>query len=214
MLNKNQERVVNCKGVKPLLVEAGPGSGKTLVIVERIKFLLKNAEPETFLVITFSRKAAKQLKDRLYEELPKEVVDKMQISTIHSFCLDFLAKNGVNVTLIDDDNSERKELFLRTHRKELGFVNEFTIRNYKPVISKFREYTIFDVDTDKLVSYIEENKPYSQEYVDFVHSLGWFKKKIIQDNEFGDDWYNAKYLQVARAYPIYLDLLERYSYVD
>lgn len=214
MLNKNQERVVNCKGVNPLLVEAGPGSGKTLVIVERIKFLLKNAEPETFLVITFSRKAAKQLKDRLYEELPKEVVDKMQISTIHSFCLDFLAKNGVNVSLIDDDNSERKELFLRIHRKELGFVNEFTIRNYKPVISKFREYTIFDVDTDKLVSYIEENKPYSQEYVDFVNSLGWFKKKIIQDNEFGDDWYNAKYLQVARAYPIYLDLLERYSYVD
>ena len=214
MLNQNQEDVVNCKGVKPLLVEAGPGSGKTFVIIERIKFLLKEAEPETFLVITFSRKAAKQLKDRLYEELPKEVVDKMQISTIHSFCLDFLKKNGVNVTLIDDDNTERKELFIKKHKRELGFVGPYTIRNYKPIISKFKEYTIFDVDSDKLIDYIENNKEISNDYIEFVNSLDWFKKKVIQNNGFKDDWYNAKYLQVARAYPIYLKLLDKYSYVD
>ena len=169
MLNKNQRDVVFCENANPLLVEAGPGSGKTFVIVERIKFLLEKADPESFLVITFSRKAAKQLKDKLYDELPREIVDKMQISTIHSFCLEFLKDNGVTVTLIDDDNSEKKELFLKKHRKTLGFVDEFTIRNFSPVMSKFNEYTIYNVDTPKLVDYLRENKTYSYEYVELVH---------------------------------------------
>ena len=117
MLNKYQKDVVYCEEIKPLLVEAGPGSGKTFVIIEKIKHLLENAEPETFLVMTFSRKAAKQLKDRLYGELPREVVDMMQISTVHSFCQQLLSDNGISVTLIDDDNSEKKELFLKKHKK-------------------------------------------------------------------------------------------------
>lgn len=213
MLNKNQRDVVFSENVKPLLVEAGPGSGKTFVIVERIKFLLEKADPESFLVITFSRKAAKQLRDKLYCELPREIVDKMQISTIHSFCLEFLKDNGVTVTLIDDDNSEKKELFLKKHRKTLGFVDEFTIRNFSPVMSKFNEYTIYNVDTPKLVDYLRENKTYSDEYVELVHSMDWFKKKVVKKDH-NDDWYNAKYQQVAAAYPIYKDLLDDYSYVD
>ena len=214
MINEKQEDVIYCEGVKPLLVEAGPGSGKTFVIIERVKHLLKNADPESFLVITFSRKAAKHLRDSLYEELPMEVVDKMQISTIHTFCADFLRQNGLTYTLIDDDDGETKELFIKKHRKELGFVDEFTVRYLKAVINKFKEYTQFNVDTEKLVDYISNNKPYRDEYVDFVHELNWFKKEVVKNNGFKDDWYNAKYVQVARAYPIYLDLLEKYSHVD
>ena len=41
MLNENQQKVVEYNGNKPLLVEAGPGSGKTRVIIERVKFLIK-----------------------------------------------------------------------------------------------------------------------------------------------------------------------------
>lgn len=216
MINKYQEVVIESEGIKPLLVEAGPGSGKTFVIIERIKYLLRHgAEPKSFLVITFSRKATKQLKDRLSAELPKEIVEKMHISTIHSFCLDFLKENGVNVALIEnEDNSEVKELFIKKHKKELGFVDEFTIKNYGSVIEKFDEYSIFDVDTEKLVDYIGQNREISSDYVDFVRSLNWFKKKVVLNNDFKDDWYNARYLQTARAYPIYLDLLDRYSYVD
>lgn len=59
--NKNQKKVINF-GEGTLLVEAGPGSGKTTVIVERIKELIKKGvKPETFLVITFTRKAADNL---------------------------------------------------------------------------------------------------------------------------------------------------------
>lgn len=83
--NDEQMKVINF-GKGNLLVEAGPGSGKTTVIVERIKKLIaKGVNPETFLVITFTRKAAENLQLKLKKELDKEIVSKMQISTIHSF---------------------------------------------------------------------------------------------------------------------------------
>ena len=64
--NDNQNKVINF-GNGNLLVEAGPGSGKTTVIVERIKHLIndENVNPESFLVITFTRKAADNLKNKL-----------------------------------------------------------------------------------------------------------------------------------------------------
>ena len=67
MLNENQQKVVEYKGDKPLLVEAGPGSGKTRVIIERVKFLINELKinPSSVLVITFTRKAANELKDRI-----------------------------------------------------------------------------------------------------------------------------------------------------
>ena len=53
-LDKFQDEVVSYSGEKFLCVEAGPGAGKTRVIVERVKRLLENAEPESLLVITFT----------------------------------------------------------------------------------------------------------------------------------------------------------------
>ena len=115
----NQKKVIEY-GKGTLLVEAGPGSGKTTVIVERIKHLIKEGvKPESFLVITFTNKAADNLKYKLRKELSSEDVLKMQISTIHSFCLEYLKnvcqnkENYSSLTLIDDDTSERKSLFIQ-----------------------------------------------------------------------------------------------------
>ena len=69
-LNEDQEAAVMYDGKKPLLIEAGPGSGKTTVLIERVKYLLNNKciDPESLLVITFTKKAANELKTRLSEE--------------------------------------------------------------------------------------------------------------------------------------------------
>jgi DNA helicase II / ATP-dependent DNA helicase PcrA len=81
----------------PLLVTAGPGSGKTRVITERIKFLMKTGlKPSEILCLTFSEKAANQLKERLEnDDEVKEKIDisEMEISTYHSFCRNFLINN-------------------------------------------------------------------------------------------------------------------------
>lgn len=71
----------------PLVVVAGPGAGKTRVLVERVAYLVKRrgVSPENILVITFTEKAAAELKARLINCVGLDA-ELMQISTIHSFC--------------------------------------------------------------------------------------------------------------------------------
>ena len=95
-LNTEQRLAVEHTG-SPLLITAGPGSGKTAVIAERIKFLMKDGlKPSEILCLTFSDKAAAELKTRLEQDNAiKEKIDisDMQISTYHSFCRKILFEN-------------------------------------------------------------------------------------------------------------------------
>ena len=219
MLNENQQKVVEYNENKPLLVEAGPGSGKTRVIIERVKFLINELKvnPSSLLVITFTRKAANELKDRLSEDIPKNIINEMQISTIHSFCLDFLKKRGNVTNLIDDDSGEKRRLFIQKYKYKLGFKNEFYLADYQipSVINKFDEYTTFKVDIDGLIDYIKQTRPIDKEYVDFVNSFKFFPSKKVRDNEkFKKSWYNARFLQTPKAYVKYLELLDLFNAVD
>lgn len=219
MLNENQQKVVEYNGNKPLLVEAGPGSGKTKVIIERVKFLINELKvnPSSLLVITFTRKAANELKDRLSEDIPKNIINEMQISTIHSFCLDFLKKRGNVTNLIDDDSGEKRRLFIQKYKYKLGFKNEFYLADYQipSVINKFDEYTTFKVDIDGLIDYIKQTRPIDKEYVDFVNSFKFFPSKKVRENEkFKKSWYNARFLQTPKAYVKYLELLDLFNAVD
>ncbi|MBE6498052.1 MAG: ATP-dependent helicase [Methanobrevibacter sp.] len=225
----NQKKVIE-HGNGTLLVEAGPGSGKTTVIVERIKELVKQGvDPESFLVITFTTKAADNLKFKLRKELSNSTVLKMQISTIHSFCLEYLKSKNMSLTLLDDDTSEKKTLFIQKFKKELGFVNEATVFDYQipAVLNKFGEYTCFNVDSNKLIHEINDSRVITKDYLDFVRSMDYFSKKRIDDYDkplkknkaddeelFSKSWYNARFLQIAKAYPRYLKLLDEYNYVD
>ena len=238
----NQKDVIEY-GKGTLLVEAGPGSGKTTVIVERIKHLINNegVKPESFLVITFTNKAADNLKYKLRKELSSEDVLKMQISTIHSFCLEYLKNHCSNkeeyssLTLIDDDTSERKSLFIQKFKGKLGFKGYSTIFDYQisDVLKKFGEYTCFNVDSQKLFNEVSGSRVITQDYIDFVQSMDYFSKKRIDDydkplkaekrrnpDEFDDtrlfskSWYNARFLKIIEAYPTYLELLDEYHYVD
>lgn len=219
MLNENQQKVVEYNGNKPLLVEAGPGSGKTRVIIERVKFLINELKvnPSSLLVITFTRKAANELKDRLSEDIPKNIINEMQISTIHSFCLDFLKKRGNVTNLIDDDSGEKRRLFIQKYKYKLGFKNEFYLADYQipSVINKFDEYATFKVDIDGLIDYIKQTRPIDKEYVDFVNSFKFFPSKKVRENEkFKKSWYNARFLQTPKAYVKYLELLDLFNAVD
>lgn len=201
------------------MVEAGPGSGKTRVIIERVKFLINELKvnPSSLLVITFTRKAANELKDRLSEDIPKNIINEMQISTIHSFCLDFLKKRGNVTNLIDDDSGEKRRLFIQKYKYKLGFKNEFYLADYQipSVINKFDEYTTFKVDIDGLIDYIKQTRPIDKEYVDFVNSFKFFPSKKVRENEkFKKSWYNARFLQTPKAYVKYLELLDLFNAVD
>ena len=82
-LNPNQQKAVNhIKG--PMLVLAGAGSGKTKVLTNRIAKLIENGvSPYNILAITFTNKAAKEMKDRVVN-LIGDSANNIQISTFHS----------------------------------------------------------------------------------------------------------------------------------
>jgi DNA helicase-2/ATP-dependent DNA helicase PcrA len=93
-LTTQQREAILHRG-SPLLIIAGPGSGKTEVIAWRVAHLVRagHARPENVLAVTFTNKAALELKDRIQDKLPPRFpVELMQVSTIHSFCADLLRR--------------------------------------------------------------------------------------------------------------------------
>ena len=87
-----------------LLVTAGAGSGKTRVIVEKTKKALKKLKRgEKILAITFSNKAADELRERLELDIEKNILDEyLFIGTIHNFCLNIVKSRGIAIGLSED----------------------------------------------------------------------------------------------------------------
>ena len=110
-LNERQkEAVINTEG--PMLILAGAGSGKTKVLTTKVAYLIeeKNVSPDNILAITFTNKAAKEMKERIYS-IVGGYAFKIQISTFHSFGLKIIKENckllgyESNFTILDADDS-------------------------------------------------------------------------------------------------------------
>lgn len=96
----------------PLLIIAGAGAGKTKTLTTKIAYLIEeeNVNPANILAITFTNKAAKEMKDRLFL-LVGDLAKKLQVSTFHSFGLKLLRDNyetlgyDKNFVIMDSDDS-------------------------------------------------------------------------------------------------------------
>ena len=113
ILSSEQKKIVDTID-GPILVKAGPGSGKTRVVIERIKKLLKTKKRVRVLALTFSNLAADEMRERLeMDSSIKDSLSHVTIGTIHSFCLDLVQKHKSLIGLQHDlmlfeDSSERK----------------------------------------------------------------------------------------------------------
>jgi DNA helicase-2/ATP-dependent DNA helicase PcrA len=98
-LNPEQKAAVLHRGV-PLLIVAGAGSGKTRVLTRRIAHLIEtgDAQPEEILAITFTNKAALEMRNRVLE-LVGPRARSMQVSTFHSACVRILRRDGTALGL-------------------------------------------------------------------------------------------------------------------
>src|SRR5690625_239112 len=106
-LNKQQQEAVkHTEG--PLLIVAGAGSGKTRALTHRIAYLLseKEVSPRNILAITFTNKAAREMKERVEQLVGSESAD-IWVSTFHSMCVRILRRNidqigyDQNFTILD-----------------------------------------------------------------------------------------------------------------
>ena len=108
--DRQKEAVLYNEG--PLLIIAGAGAGKTKTLTTKIAYLIEeqNVHPQNILAITFTNKAAKEMKDRLYM-LVGDLAKKLQVSTFHSFGLKLLRENydalgyDANFVIMDSDDS-------------------------------------------------------------------------------------------------------------
>ena len=108
--DKQKEAVLYNEG--PLLIIAGAGAGKTKTLTAKIAYLIDElgVSPYSILAITFTNKAAKEMKDRVYSQVGSEA-KKMTVSTFHSFGLRLLRDNSDalgydrNFVIMDSDDS-------------------------------------------------------------------------------------------------------------
>lgn len=221
-LDEYQRKAVRYSGDKPLVINAGPGAGKTRVIIERVLHLLETCEPSSILVITFTNKAADELRERFRKDtkLDLSVINQMRISTIHSYCRSVLSDfSDIPYNLLKRD-SERN-LFFNKHKRELGFSDEAFLRNFESAqaLKKYEEYALFEVDTPRLVEYVEDNFKVSDEYRSWIRKhfeteSQYPSKKQIKHLGFEEDLYNARFIQIAKSYPLWIDLMEREHVCD
>jgi DNA helicase-2/ATP-dependent DNA helicase PcrA len=119
-LNKYQkEAVTHVDG--PCLVTSCPGSGKTFTLVERIVFLIRSGvKPKNILCLTFTNKAANEMRERVCKRLGVEKLDFF-VGTFHSLCAKMIRKIGpskgykVNFSIIDD--KDQIDLIMQIARK-------------------------------------------------------------------------------------------------
>ena len=122
ILNKEQYEAAT-HGEGPLLILAGAGSGKTRVLTHRIAYLIleKGVSPYQILAITFTNKAAQEMRDRVNQLLP-ERQGEIWVSTFHSMCLRILRREIGNLGYDSDfsiyDTDDQKTV-MRQVFKEL-----------------------------------------------------------------------------------------------
>ena len=130
-LNKLQKAAVDHVEKGPLMVIAGPGTGKTQVLALRIANILKvtDARPDTILALTFTEAAAKNMRERLLEMIGKDAY-YVQINTFHAFCRQVIADFPEYFPLKRDSEHlpdlERYQIF-----EEL--IDEFKPENLRPL---------------------------------------------------------------------------------
>ncbi|MCZ2289918.1 MAG: UvrD-helicase domain-containing protein, partial [Anaerolineales bacterium] len=113
-LNAQQRKAVTA-GRGPVLVLAGPGSGKTRVLTQRVAWLIasEGVRPYQILAVTFTNKAAREMESRVQSLLGEDATQGMMLGTFHAICARLLRREAEllpvesNFVIFDADDQER-----------------------------------------------------------------------------------------------------------
>ncbi len=174
----------------PLLVIAGAGSGKTRVLTRRLAYIVveRKAEPYQILAVTFTNKAAGEMKERVGQLLGGDV-PSLNVSTFHSFCARFLRREAhligydSNYTIFDAKDAQT---LVKNCIKELGLSNtQFTPKAQMKKISDCKNKLISAYDFAKTAS------GYFEDATSQIYSLYERRLKECDAMDFDDLLYNS-----------------------
>ncbi|MCG9126142.1 UvrD-helicase domain-containing protein [Candidatus Poribacteria bacterium] len=166
-LNEKQKEAVEQKD-GPILVIAGPGTGKTRVITHRIANLIReySIRPENILAITFTNKAAQEMRDRVIDEIGDPHGPNVNVRTFHSFCVKVLRDHAIEIELNENFaifDQEIQDEILTEIVKDLNLnSNDYPSWRLRNVLSEYKHHVYdksqtFEIDSDILLDIDDEN---------------------------------------------------------
>ena len=206
--DKQKEAVLQTEG--PCLIIAGAGSGKTKVLTHKIAYLMKEKKvlPWNILAITFTNKAANEMKQRV-EKIVGDAINDMWIGTFHSICVrilrKFIDRIGFESSFIIFDTSDQRTL-IKECLKNLGLDNDklYTDRSVLSEISNAKnemlepnEYATKYASDYRKSKIAEIYKVYQRKLkennaIDFDDIIN-FTIKILKENNEVLDYYSEKF---------------------
>ena len=199
-LDPSQEEAAHAQR-GPLLLEAGPGTGKTRTLVGRILFLLhQNAQPSNILALTFSNRAAEEMRSRV-ADADSDAAPRIWIGTFHGFGLELLRKYGSllgyppRISVLDPSDSvallERLLPELNLHHYQNLYDPVLYLRDIMAAISRAKDEKVGPEEYTALAERMHSGAATSEE---------------IENAE--------KAVEVARVYKAYQEVLDREHLVD
>lgn len=206
--DKQKEAILKTDG--PILVIAGAGSGKTKVLTTKIAYLVENGIPtDNILAITFTNKAAKEMKDRVINMLGSEG-HEIRISTFHSFGVYLMQKHynelgyQKNFTILDSDDSLT---IIKRIMKDLNIdPKEYNPRAIRNAISSAKNELISSLEYER---YASDN--FSQKVLE-VYTR--YEQKLLINNSLDFDDLLFLPIKLFRTKPEILKYYqEKYQYI-
>ena len=206
-LNERQKEAVKITE-GPLLVLAGAGSGKTKVLTTKVAYLIleKNISPKHILAITFTNKAAKEMKERILNMVGM-IGYEIQISTFHSFGLSILKKHyeklglSKNFTILDSDDSN---IVIKNILKDCNYDENY--KAIKSVISNNKNALIDSLEFARFV-----NNDYDEMILDIYEK---YEARLKRNNSVDFDDLLMLPIVLFRKYPSILkEYQEQYQYI-
>ncbi|MDS1028976.1 DNA helicase PcrA [Bacillota bacterium LX-D] len=156
-----KEAVLHREG--PLLILAGAGSGKTRVLTHRVAYLIdQGVDPSQILAITFTNKAAKEMKERLTSLVGSRAVDRLWVSTFHACCVRILRKEignlGYQSNFVIYDTGDQQTLIKNCLRELNLDEKKFTPRAVAAAISNGKNQLLSPEQYDRLSANFFANK--------------------------------------------------------
>jgi DNA helicase II / ATP-dependent DNA helicase PcrA len=196
-LNPQQTEAVTHSG-GPLLVVAGAGSGKTRVLTRRIAYLMsrRNVAPYQILAITFTNKAAGEMKERV-ADLVGPIAKSMWVSTFHSACVRILRQEATRLgysnsfSIYDSADSQR---LITIVAKELNLdPKRYPARQFQSMISNAKNELLGPQD------YLNAASNQFEQVVADVYAI--YQQRLIRANAMDFDDLILKTVEVLQRYP-------------